>query len=176
MARDAFRPVAPVAVLARRAAPDRGAAPRLHLLPLAAWFGGTGRHQRYVGDQFDVTVAPSLTLLEICRERVAESADRGARLPLLLLDPTGDLPLARLDARAVRPAGGRVLVGSRATVPAWAAQAADADPVHYAGHAEYRRDDPLLGDPAGGRAAHAGRPARRRGAGGSRWRGGALRL
>jgi hypothetical protein len=80
--------------------PHRG----LHLLPPAAWFTSTGRRRRYVGDRFDVTVALSLALLNICRERVVECADRGACQPLDATGhPVGAGKLVRARGQAIRP-------------------------------------------------------------------------
>ncbi|RSM41126.1 hypothetical protein DMB66_56480 [Actinoplanes sp. ATCC 53533] len=93
----------------------------------------------------NATDPPSLTLLDICRQRV-DTADRAApRRPLALLDPTGDLPMTRLDGLAIHPTpdSGRILTGANATSGRWADAARDADPCHYAGHAAYSRDDPL---------------------------------
>ncbi|GIJ51673.1 hypothetical protein Val02_85590 [Virgisporangium aliadipatigenens] len=117
----------------------------LHLLPVSAWYDRRGRRRRYVSDRFDVSYTPSLTLLDICRQRADATDTTVPRRPLVLLDPTRDLPMARLDALAVRPApaANRILAGSRATTDRWIRAAADANPCHYAGHAGYRRDDPL---------------------------------
>jgi CHAT domain-containing protein len=116
------------------------------LLPLNAWFTEVRGRRRYVGDLFTVSFAPSLTLLDICRQR-RDTNGRTAtdRLPLTVLDPTSNLPWTRLDALAVRPspAPAHILAGSAATLRGWAERSARADPCHYAGHAVYRRDDPL---------------------------------
>ncbi|MDT0353368.1 CHAT domain-containing protein [Pseudonocardia charpentierae] len=123
--------------------PHRG----LHLLPLNAWFTTRWGRRSYVGDTFDVSFSPSLTLLDICRNRIDEAtqAGSGGRLPLALLDPTSNLPYTRLDALAIRPEPSPtdILAGSDATLGRWAERAANADPCHYAGHAEYLRADPL---------------------------------
>jgi CHAT domain-containing protein len=119
--------------------PHRG----LHLLPVTAWWCRRAGRRRYVLDDYEVCFAPSLTLLQICAERRSEASAAGR--PLALLDPTGDLPLTRLDALALG-AGltpDRVFAGSAASVAQWRAAGADASPVHYAGHGRYDWGEPL---------------------------------
>lgn len=124
--------------------PHRG----LHLLPLTAWFERVRGRRRYVGDEYDVSFAPSLTLLDICRRRIEDADPSPVHKPLMLLDPASNLPWSRLDALAMRPVPdrGRVLVGREVTMTQWSRLSADADPCHYAGHAAYRRHDPLASD------------------------------
>jgi CHAT domain-containing protein/tetratricopeptide (TPR) repeat protein len=123
--------------------PHRG----LHLLPMSAWFTRVRGKRLYIGDAFDVSFAPSLTLLDICRQRIDDGgrADTGPRSALALLDPTSDLPFTRLDALAVRPVptANRIFTGPHATTAHWIEHGPSADPCHYAGHAVYRRPDPL---------------------------------
>ncbi len=121
--------------------PHRG----LHLLPLSAWFTTVRGRRRYVGDAFDVSFAPSLTLLDICRRRIDLDSRTGPRRPFALLDPTSNLPWTRLDALAIvpTPPHGQIITGRDATLRQWADRSLEADPCHYAGHAAYLRADPL---------------------------------
>src|SRR5205085_319007 len=96
--------------------PNRG----LHMVPLASWWQRVGRRRWYVVDEFEVCTAPSLTLLGICDERAGRrevSTDRTVLRPLALLDPTGDLPMTRLDALTLSPAltPDQILAGDQVT-------------------------------------------------------------
>jgi CHAT domain-containing protein len=119
--------------------PHRG----LHLLPVTAWWCRRAGRRRYVLDDYEVCFAPSLTLLQICAERCGQASASGR--PLALLDPTGDLPLTRLDALALGAnlAPDRVFAGPAATAAQWRAAGTDASLAHYAGHARYDWDKPL---------------------------------
>ncbi|GAB3062483.1 hypothetical protein GCM10027053_26180 [Intrasporangium mesophilum] len=123
--------------------PHRG----LHLLPVSAWYDRQQRRRRYVGDQFEVSHAPSLTLLKVCAERLDDRSrlELTSISPLVLLDPTCNLPIARMDALAVRPppAPSRILSGTGATLDKMLESSGSADPLHFAGHGKYLPDDPL---------------------------------
>jgi CHAT domain-containing protein len=114
--------------------PHRG----LHLLPITAWRSPKGR---YVADDFEVTFAPSLTLLDICRQH----RKVGGGTPGAYLDPQGNLPRSRLDigsfGRGLRRE--QVFVGKDATTSNLRAHARGTSPLHYAGHADFNWSDPL---------------------------------
>ncbi len=58
----------------------------------------------------------------------------GARPPVVIADPTGDLPHARVEGRAVAASGARLLLGGAATASAALAAMDDARWLHFAGH------------------------------------------
>ncbi|MBO3750435.1 CHAT domain-containing protein [Streptosporangiaceae bacterium NEAU-GS5] len=122
------------------AVPHRG----LHLLPMAAWWRPHRGRPRYVVDDYQVTVAPSLTLLDICQDR-QQSRPRSGTRPLAIVDSKSNLALTHLDMIALGPrlTRDRILAGRQATFAAVADKMGDADPCHYAGHAQYNWKDPL---------------------------------
>jgi CHAT domain-containing protein/tetratricopeptide (TPR) repeat protein len=94
-----------------------------------------------------VSVAPSASVLEYCRlalaGRRALPAERSA--PVLVVgDPRGDLPNARVEAAALaRLLGVAPLLDGAATLGAVRARLADAALVHFAGHAYFASDRPM---------------------------------
>lgn len=106
-------------------------------------------------DRYVITQAPSATIQAVARQRAARLSQ--PRRLVAVAHPTGDLPAARAEARAIaaRFAAGasdvRLLEGPDATAPAVAHAAAGATHLHFACHArggltEYGDAGVLLAD------------------------------
>ncbi len=110
----------------------------LHHLPFAALFDG----QSYLVEQFELTVAPSATVLALCSQRgarpLASAAIFGVADPLI--------PLVRQETMAIRrclPAASLYL-DEQATLASLADHAAGSDLLHLACHGLFRQDNPLF--------------------------------
>lgn len=91
-----------------------------------------------------VFYAPSASTLRYCLMRGAPSASGRDWAPAVFGDPTGDLPHAAEEAAAVAEILGVVPdVGAAVTHERWREAIATMDVIHFAGHAEFKLDDPL---------------------------------
>lgn len=123
--------------------PHRG----LHLVPFAALGSPSSGAARRVLDDYDVCMLPSLTLRRVCRARV--QTDRRGGAPMIVADPTGDLPLAAVEGARVAatlpgPPPPQLFTAAAARILQDADTDADAPHIlHYAGHGRYDWSDPL---------------------------------
>lgn len=110
----------------------------LHFLPFHAFFDG----QNYLIDQFEISYAPSASVLRYCLEK----PDVIGATPLILGVADELAPMVEEEVRAL----GRVfpearnLSGEAATRSAFAAAAETASFVHVATHASFRQDNPMF--------------------------------
>jgi CHAT domain-containing protein len=110
---------------------------RLAGLPLGAATLSDGRR---AAERFCITFIPSLSLITDGTSRPATGLLGQA------VDPTGDLPFSRSEARAVaarHDGETAVLTGPAATPDAVLELMRSADVLHFAGHAAFDVDDPL---------------------------------
>jgi len=117
--------------------PDR----QLHTLPFAALFDAV--HQRYLVDDFALSVAPSAA-------SVLRHSDANLRGPALIVgDPhdEGDQPLPAATQEAADVAAiynsSTLLTGERATRARFITAAQESGMIHYAGHAEGDAGEPF---------------------------------
>jgi len=117
--------------------PDR----QLHTLPFAALFDAV--HQRYLVDDFALSVAPSAA-------SVLRHSDANLRGPALIVgDPhdEGDQPLPAATQEAADVAAiynsSTLLTGERATRARFITAAQESGTIHYAGHAEGDAGEPF---------------------------------
>jgi CHAT domain-containing protein len=110
----------------------------LHQVPFHALFDG----QRYVLDQFEISYAPSATVLALCQQRPIRPGNKAVVLGVE--DPL--LPAVTSEVRAVAGqfAEVTVLLGEQATVAELQAVAHDCDVIHLACHGLFRVDNPLF--------------------------------
>lgn len=99
--------------------------------------GARRRAGRALGAQVEIAYLPAAALL-------MQPSPPPAGAPVVVADPTGDLPHARREGAAVAAAlpGARSLVGTAATRDAVLAALDGASWLHYAGHGALRPDDP----------------------------------
>jgi CHAT domain-containing protein len=110
----------------------------LHFLPFHAFFDG----QHYLIDEFEISYAPSASVLRYCLEKPEVT---GAN-PLILGVADELAPMVDEEVRAlslVFPEA-RNLSGENATRSAFASAAASASFVHVATHATFRQDNPMF--------------------------------
>ncbi len=109
----------------------------LHYLPFAALHDG----QRFFLDQHALRLSTSASALKFLRHAPPTP---GAQ-PLILGNPTGDLPSAELEARRLKRLmpGATLLIGPAATRAALFANAPGARAVHVASHAVFDARQPL---------------------------------
>ena len=110
----------------------------LHHLPFAALFDG----RSYLIDQFELTIAPSATVLNLCRERTPRRDGQAAVFGV-------DDPLIPFALREAKTVGGylpqaRLHLGERATLNALKSETADCALLHLACHGLFRQDNPLF--------------------------------
>jgi CHAT domain-containing protein/tetratricopeptide (TPR) repeat protein len=110
----------------------------LHLLPFHAFFDGS----HYLMDRFDVSYAPSASVLKYCMEK----PDIEGAPPLLIAVPDEQAPHVEAEVRAIAEMlpDATVLVGPDATRQAFAKLASRASLVHIATHAVFRQDNPMF--------------------------------
>jgi CHAT domain-containing protein len=110
----------------------------LHHLPFAALFDG----RSYLVDQFELTIAPSVTVLSLCRERTPRPDGRAAVFGVD--DPL--IPFALREAEAVSGymPQARLHLSERATLNALKSETADCTLLHLACHGLFRQDNPLF--------------------------------
>ncbi len=110
----------------------------LHFLPFHAFFDG----EKYLIDQYDISYAPSASVLKYCLEKPAVS--EGSPLLIGVADASAPLvhqEIARLNE--LFPAA-RVLQDDAATRAAFVENAETASFVHIATHAIFRQDNPMF--------------------------------
>jgi CHAT domain-containing protein len=110
----------------------------LHFLPFHAFFDG----ERYLIDRFEISYAPSASVLKYCLEKPEVSYAS----PLLVgiadeKAPLVDEELARISA--VFPTA-RLLQGQAATRAAFVENSRAASFIHIATHAVFRQDNPMF--------------------------------
>ncbi|MBK8985143.1 MAG: CHAT domain-containing protein [Chloroflexi bacterium] len=110
----------------------------LHHLPFAALYDG----RSYLLDQFELTIAPSATVLHLCRARTPRLA--GQAVIFGVDDPL--IPFAVQEATAVSGClpHARLRLGEQATLAALQRETADCTLLHLACHGLFRRDNPLF--------------------------------
>jgi len=110
----------------------------LHFLPFHAFRDG----EQYVMDRYEVTYAPSASVLRYCLEK----PDVASTSPLILGVSDELAPLVEEEVRALSQAfpEARVLAGSEATQQAFADAAQAASFIHVATHATFRQDNPMF--------------------------------
>lgn len=110
----------------------------LHHLPFAALYDG----RCHLVDQFELTVAPSATVLNLCQNRAPRQDGRA--LVFGVDDPL--IPFALQEATAVSGylPHARLHLGEQATLDALQTETADCALLHLACHGLFRRDNPLF--------------------------------
>jgi CHAT domain-containing protein len=110
----------------------------LHHLPFAALFDG----RSYLIDQFELTIAPSVTVLNLCRARTPRLDGRAAIFGVD--DPL--IPFALQEAEAVSGylPQARLHLNERATLNTLKSETADCTLLHLACHGLFRQDNPLF--------------------------------
>ncbi len=110
----------------------------LHHLPFAALYDG----QRYLVDQFELTLAPSATVLSLCGRR----AERPARRAVVFAVDDPSIPFARHEAAEVsrRLPAAQMRLGAQATLESLRRDTGECDLLHLACHGLFRRDNPLF--------------------------------
>jgi hypothetical protein len=110
----------------------------LHFLPFHAFFDG----QQYMVDRFEISYAPSASVLRYCMEN-SEIAD-AAPLIVGVADERAPMVDQEVDVlRGLFP-GGRVISGDDATREAFSEAAQKASFIHVATHAIFRQDNPMF--------------------------------
>jgi len=110
----------------------------LHSLPFHAFFDG----ERYLIDSFEVSYAPSASVLRYCMEKT----DVDHRDPLILGVADELAPKVEEEARALGNLfpGAKVLLGGEATRDNFRKAARSSGFVHIATHASFRHDNPMF--------------------------------
>src|SRR5262249_37083975 len=111
----------------------------LHLLPFHAFFDG----ESYLIDKFDISYAPSASVLKYCFEKEEFHCDTASLLGV------ADQQAPFVEAEVASIAGlfpqATVLLNEAATREAFTASAANvASFVHIAAHAVFRQDNPMF--------------------------------
>ena len=110
----------------------------LHYLPFHAFFDG----QQYLIDAYDMSYAPSASVLKYCLEK----AEVKGSTPLMIGVPDRSAPQIRreMDQLSSLFPDARRLEGRRATRRAFRRESTSADFVHIATHAVFRKDNPMF--------------------------------
>lgn len=110
----------------------------LHHLPFAALYDG----HTYLVDQFELTVAPSATVLSLCGQRAAQPAQPA--VVFAVDDPS--IPFARQEAVVVGQhlPDARLRLGAQATLNSLQQDSANCGLLHLACHGLFRRDNPFF--------------------------------
>jgi len=110
----------------------------LHSLPFHAFFDG----DQYVLDKFEVTYAPSASVLHYCLNK----PDVAGAVPLILGVTDELAPKVDVEARALGAMfpGSKVLLHSQATRENFTKEARSSGFVHIATHATFRQDNPMF--------------------------------
>jgi CHAT domain-containing protein len=112
----------------------------LHAIPFHALFDG----ERYLIESFEMTYAPSASLMRHLDTGGAVASDRAARgLILGVADDAAPRIEAEVRAVAASLAAARTFVGPEATWPRLSREAPAADVVHLACHGRFTPDRPL---------------------------------
>jgi CHAT domain-containing protein len=110
----------------------------LHSLPFHAFFDG----DRYVIDRFEVTYAPSASVLHYCLNK----PDVAGAIPLILGVADELAPKVEEEVKVLKSLfpGSKVLLGSQATRENFTKAALSSGFVHIATHATFRQDNPMF--------------------------------
>lgn len=110
----------------------------LHHLPFAALYDG----QAYLVDQYELTVAPSATVLSL----VGQRSSQPRRQAVVFGVDDQQIPFALAEAAAVGQylPDARVRLGAQATLASLQAETAGCHLLHLACHGLFRRDNPLF--------------------------------
>jgi CHAT domain-containing protein/tetratricopeptide (TPR) repeat protein len=110
----------------------------LHFLPFHAFFDG----QSYLLDRFEISYAPSASVLRYCLEK----PDVAGASPLILgvADEMAPMVDQEVEALAEVFPEARTLSGDAATRSAFAGAAQAASFIHVATHATFRQDNPMF--------------------------------
>ncbi len=110
----------------------------LHFLPFHAFFDG----QQYLIDRFEVSYAPSASILKYCLEKQEAP---GAN-PLLVAVPDDKAPLVDDEVRTIATLfpNARTLHAEAATRAAFVEASASSSFIHIATHAFFRHDNPMF--------------------------------
>ncbi len=110
----------------------------LHLLPFHAFFDG----EQYLIDRFEVSYAPSASVLKYCLQKEDLPYDS----PVLVGVPDAEAPLVEEEIRqiAAKFPSARVLLKDEATRDAFSEAAAMSSFLHIATHAVFRQDNPMF--------------------------------
>ena len=110
----------------------------LHHLPFTALYDG----HDYLLDKFELTIAPSVTVLQLCQRRPRRSSGPG--LVFGVDDPL--IPFALQEAEIVSGylPQARLFMGQQATLAALRAETANCSLLHLACHGLFRRDNPFF--------------------------------
>jgi CHAT domain-containing protein len=110
----------------------------LHYLPFHAFYDGS----RYLIDRFEITYAPSASVLRYCMDKPDVEDAR----PLIVGLADAAAPRVDVEISALRNVfpEATVLAGDQADRAAFARAAQHASFVHVATHATYRRDNPMF--------------------------------
>ena len=110
----------------------------LHSLPFHAFFDG----EQYLIDQFEITYAPSASVLRYCMDK----PDVNSQAPLILAVADELAPKVDEEARALARLipEARTFLGGEATRENFVAMAPSSRFVHIATHATFRQDNPMF--------------------------------
>ncbi len=110
----------------------------LHYLPFHAFFDG----QQYLIDAYDLSYAPSASVLKYCLEKPEVNGSS----PLMIGVPDANAPQIRCEIDQLRNVfpGARRLEGRRASRKAFKRESSSADFIHIATHAVFRKDNPMF--------------------------------
>lgn len=110
----------------------------LHQVPFQALFDG----ERYLLERFEISYAPSATVLALCHRRAPRHS--GKALVLGVADPS--IPAVADEVRAVARQldGAEIRVNGQATLAALQTRAPDCDVLHLACHGLFRADNPMF--------------------------------
>lgn len=109
------------------------------LLPLHAAWRQVGEARRAFVDDYTVSYVPSISALRSSLQKLREPRRQAQRF-LAIVDPTGDLPYARIEGRAVAALFGtdaRILVGHGCKPEAVVDGARGCNYLHFACHGDY---------------------------------------
>ena len=110
----------------------------LHHVPFHALFDG----QKYLLDRFEVSYAPSATVMAMCLER--KRAVSGKSLVLGVTDPRIPAVAAEVRAVAAQLTGAETFLDEEATLARFSCQSAGCDVVHIACHGFFHSDNPMF--------------------------------
>ena len=110
----------------------------LHYLPFHALFDG----ERYLGDSFTISYAPSAGVFAACQRKPAAAAGP----PLVIGVPDSRAPFIRNEAEAVSHAlaGSEMVLGAEEGEAALRGKGVHSRLIHIATHGHYRPDNPLF--------------------------------
>src|SRR5262249_49025870 len=110
----------------------------LHSLPFHAFYDGS----RHLIDQFEITYAPSASVLHYCIEKPEVTGHP----PLIVGVPDANAPMVEVEVSALRQIfpEADVLAGEAANRGAFSQAAQQASFVHVATHATFRQDNPMF--------------------------------